>query len=209
MSQVAVLAACGGRPGTSIGNRPNRWPKRWPLDGQRGAVAVEAALVVPLIVTMLLGIIDLGVLVHANVGTAAAVRSGARVASSEPRMVGFAEHGAAASLRAGTGLAWSDIEEIWVYRANTSGFPGTSTGFPSYCPSRCIRYRVNTSGQPVVYQGSWAASSIDACVGTAEDVGVRILARHRALAGGVLGPTRISQHAVMRFEPVITDRCRP
>ena len=52
----------------------------WRKSAQResGAVAVEAALVLPLIMTMLLGIIDLGLSVHANVGSAAAVRAGAR-----------------------------------------------------------------------------------------------------------------------------------
>lgn len=206
---TAVLAACVARPGTSNRRGSGSCHGCGRRTSERGAVAVEAALVLPLIVTMLLGIIDLGVLVHANVGSAAAVRAGARVASSEPRMSGFAEHAAAATLRAGTGLAWSDVEEIWVYRSNASGYPGTSSGFPSWCPARCVRYRVSSTGQPVFFQGSWSHTSVDACIGTADDVGVRILARHRALSGGVLGSTRISQHAVMRFEPVVSGRCRP
>lgn len=176
---------------------------------ERGAVAVEAAIIVPLLVSMLLGIIDLAVMLNSQVGLSAASRSAARVASSQPRTEGFADHAAAAALRSGLGMALSQVEEIWVYRANTSGYPGSAVSFPSECPEQCIRYRVSESGTPVVLQGSWDAASIDACVGTADDVGVRIVGVHRAVAVNLVPSGRISQYAVMRFEPTVNGRCRP
>jgi hypothetical protein len=172
-------------------------------------VAVEAAIVVPLLVSMLLGIIDLAMMLNSQVGLSAAARSAARVASSEPRMPGFADHAAAAALRSGLGMSLSQVEEIWVYRANASGYPGGAMEFPAECPERCIRYRVSASGTPEVMQGAWDAASIDACVGTADDVGVRIVGHHQAVVVDLVPSGRISQYAVMRFEPTISGRCRP
>lgn len=199
-----VSTRSGACPGTFRLHRQNR-----PMRSQHGAVAVEAAIIVPLVVSMLLGIIDLAMMLHSQVGLSAAARSGARVASSEPRTPGFADHAASAALRSGLGMAWSQVEEIWVYRANSSGFPGTATSFPTQCPQRCVRYRVSAAGTPVVIQGQWAAESIDACIGTADDVGVRIVGRHTAVTASLVPSGRMSQYAVMRFEPTISGRCRP
>lgn len=197
--------------GSGVSTRSGARPGTWPDDGgaQRGAVAVEAAIILPLLVSMLLGIIDLAVMLHAQVGLSAAARSGARTASSEPRTPGFADHAAAAALRSGLGVAWSQVEEIWVYRANASGNPGSASTFPSDCPERCVRYRVSATGTPVAFQGTWEANTIDACVGTADDVGVRIVARHRSVAASLVRSGRMSQYAVMRFEPTVSGRCRP
>lgn len=171
---------------------------------------MEAALIVPLLVSMLLGIIDLALVLNSQVGLSAAARSAVRVASSEPRTPGFADHAAAAALRSGLGMALSQVEEIWVYRANAAGYPGTEVDFPEVCPDSCVRYQVSATGEPVVLQGSWPAEAINACVGTADDVGVRIVGRHRAVAVNLVPAGRISQYAVMRFEPTITDwRCAP
>lgn len=48
---------------------------------QRGAAALEFALVVPVIILMVLGIVDLGMLMNAQAVVANAARDGARVAS--------------------------------------------------------------------------------------------------------------------------------
>lgn len=201
---LGVSAHGGARPGTWLGGRRSASPA-----SQRGAVAVEAAIIVPMVVTMLLGIIDISVLLHSQVALSSAARSGARVASSEPRTAGFADHAASAALRSGLGVAWSQVEEIWVYRANPTGLPGNATSFPSQCPERCVRYRVSLAGTPVAIQGAWAPDTIDACVGTADDVGVRIVGRHRSVASSVVPSGRMSQFAVMRFEPTVNGRCRP
>lgn len=209
--RCGVSTRSGACPGTCRENCPGTGGQNRAAGtrAQRGAVAVEAAIIVPLVVSMLLGIIDLAMMLHSQVGLASAARSGARVASSEPRTPGFADHAASAALRSGLGVAWSEVEEIWVYRANASGYPGTATGFPADCPQRCIRYRVSAAGVPVVLQGSWAADSVDACVGTADDVGVRIVGRHRSVAASVVPSGHISQYTVMRFEPTVNGRCRP
>lgn len=206
---VRVAARAAG--GTALGAtaRPGASSPRYQRCGgsavaQRGAVAVEAALVVPLVVTVLLGVIELASLLHGQVGLAAAARSAARVGSSEPRLAGFADDAVAAALSSGTGVALSDIDEVWVYRANSRGFPGAeqATGFPAQCPSECLRYRPEGTGA-VVFDGAWAAEQIDACVGTADALGVRIVATHRALSAGLIPATRLSEHAVMRFEPSV------
>lgn len=49
---------------------------------ERGAVAVEAALVTPLIVLILFGIIEMSLLMRDHVATSSAVRVGARMSSA-------------------------------------------------------------------------------------------------------------------------------
>ena len=56
----------------SAGNPPNR------DDRQRGAAVVEFALIVPLLVSMVFGVIDYGVALGQNISLQAAAREGAR-----------------------------------------------------------------------------------------------------------------------------------
>lgn len=206
----AVVTTGSGGPGVTSGGLPGPSP----LQGDRGAVAVEAAIVLPLILAVLLGVIDTALLLRAGVGLSAAVRSGARVASAEPRAETFASDAADAVARSGTGVALSDIEQLWIYRANSQGYPGPDgvSRFPSSCEDACVRFRFDQASARFVRQGgSWPASSIDACVGSAQAVGVRVVARHIPLAAGIVGPRQVAERAVMRFEPLATEGvpCRP
>ena len=177
-------------------------------------MAVEAAIVLPLIIVVLFGVIDTALLLRASIGLSAAVRSGARVASAEPRADSFADDAADAVARSGSGIALSDIEQLWIYRANAQGYPGPegARGFGSVCESACIRFRYDSVGARFVRQGgSWPAAAVDACVGSAQAVGVRVVARHVPLAAGLVGPSQVTQRAVMRFEPLAAEGapCRP
>lgn len=204
VSRGATMSHPGGI--SSGPGRPPQDPHRTTPGGQRGAVAVEAAIVLPLLITVLLGIVDVSLLMRADVGLTAAVRNGARVASAEPRVPSFAVDAADAVLRAGTGVPVSDIRGIWVYRANSAGYPGpegTQT-FPPVCPPACIRFEVR-DGSPIPVDGTWPADSIRACPGDSDAVGVRVLAATAPVTGGLLSPSQLSRRAVMRFEPVASD----
>ena len=60
----------------------NAGARRRPRFSQRGAVAVEAALVTPLLIIVLLGIVEMTLALKDKVAISSAVRVGARVASA-------------------------------------------------------------------------------------------------------------------------------
>jgi hypothetical protein len=181
---------------------------------ETGAVAVEAAIVLPLLVAVLLGLVETAMLLRGSIGLSSAVRSAARTASAEPRQESFATDAMAALARAGTGVALTQISEVWVYRANKDGYPGPDGGggFAAGCSTACLKFRFDpTLGRFIANGGNWPASSIDACMVTAQSVGVRVLARHVPMTAGLIGERTLSQRTVMRFEPVVeaSGRCRP
>lgn len=173
---------------------------------EAGAAAVEAAIVLPLLVVLLLGIVEVGMLLRADVGLTSAARSAARVASAEPRIESFATDAATAVVQSGTGMSQADLQEVWVYRANSAGYPGPegATSFPAECPQACVRFQFQ-DGVPVPVAGQWPATDVQACVGNADAVGVRVVATHRPVSAGIIGETNMSRRAVMTFEPVVAE----
>lgn len=114
--------------------------------GQRGAVAVEAALVVPVLLLLVFGIIEFSLIFRDYVAVSSSVRVGARIASanagSGPGGVcnnttttpsttpKFAACAATAIQRAGSAMPQDSIDYIMVYQANAKGYPapvGTAT----------------------------------------------------------------------------------
>jgi Flp pilus assembly protein TadG len=107
---------------------------------QRGAVAVEAALVTSLLVIpLVLGIIEFSLILRDYVAVSSVVRVGARIASANPGSgpggvcdtttvtpVGtpkFAACAANAIQQAGTAMPQDSIDYIMVYQANKNGYP--------------------------------------------------------------------------------------
>jgi hypothetical protein len=201
-----------------------------------GASAVEFALVSLLLITLVFGIIEFSLLLRDNVSVTSAVRSAARIASagagsgpatcppvtptsppctpaSAPKL---AQDAADAVQRTGLALPEDSIDELWVYRAGTTGLPIGSSASPLTCTTDCVRYRWQDSSNRFVYiGGSWRSTSIAACAGNNADgssksqaVGVYIKATHRFLTG-LFGATQtVSDRAVMQFEPLPNDSCR-
>lgn len=175
-----------------------------------GAVAVEAALITPLLLFLLLGIIEFTLLLKDDISVASSVRAGARTASAEPRTNGFTDD-AAAQLTRAVGSLDSDglkTSEVWVFKAGTNGDP------PASCAVDCVRYTWN--GTRYVYaSGAWDPLSIDACPIDADHpdgpdaVGVLLRYRHQFLTGLFGGGLTISDTSVLNFEPVPpTQGCR-
>jgi Flp pilus assembly pilin Flp len=188
-----------------------------------GAAAVEFALVALLLFTLLLGIIEVTLLLRDNVSVSSAVRTGARIASAEAgagpgtcpsganpppcspaNVPKLAQDAADAIQRAGTAMPQDAIDEIWVYKSNSSGFPGTATTLAaSTCTSNCVVYRWNDASNRFQYaSGTWISSTINACIGSSDAVGVLMKATHQYLFG-LFGTTQsMSDRAVMQFEPL-------
>ena len=199
-----------------------------------GAAAVEFALVAMLLITLVFGIIEFSLLLRDYVSVGSAVRQGARIASAEagagpatcltypsgvtpppcspttaPKL---AQDAADAIQVEGSAMPKGNIDEIWVYKADTSGFPGTATDMATAsCSANCVRYTWIAANNRFQYAGgTWNSASINACVGTAtpaDSVGVIMKATHHYIIGMFGTSTAIADRAVMLFEPLPQDTC--
>lgn len=130
------------------------------LNGDRGAAAVEFALVSMLLFTLVFGIIEFSLVMRDKIAVTSAARDGGRTASAEPRAAGYndpitgtganitglvpdAVKSVAASL---TGIPKASIKGIWVYQAGANGQPVGGNSLPTSanpngaCNVNCVRY---------------------------------------------------------------------
>ncbi len=199
--------------------------------GDRGAVAVEAALVTPLILLLIVGIVELALLMRDDVALTSAVRNGGRTASANPGAgVGgtneggdcispcspanapmFSQLAANAIEHAGSAMPKDSIIELWVYKANDEGFPGSTGNKTWVCGSNCVKFKwVKAKDQFRYLSGTWTSSTINACANNNPDsVGIYMRAEHRFLTGFFVDKVAIEDHAVFTFEPLPTLTCAP
>ena len=171
----------------------------------RGAVAVEAALITPVLLLMVFGIVELSLLLKDDLAVSSAVRAGARTGSSLPRFddgtTDFAQLAADQVARSADALDLPGVS-LTVYAAGVDGNP-EGGGSPDSCSIRCVHFRYDTATATFVRSGgTWTASSINACPGDpAQDaIGVYISYPHHLAALG--GTFTLADRAVMAFEPV-------
>jgi Flp pilus assembly protein TadG len=186
--------------------------------GDRGAAAVEAAIILPLLIFLLFGIIEISLLLRDNIATTSLVRAGARTASALPRSSALITDTVASMEKAGSALPKDSYDELWVYRADSNGVPignSTSNKF-GVCGTDCVRYAWNDTRDTFgKVSGSWDPLSINACPGdpNAQSVGVYLKATHSFLTGLFGSSMTVSDYAVLKFEPVATysstQPCKP
>lgn len=198
---------------------------------EHGAVAVEAALVMPILALMLFGIIEVTLLIRDDVALTSASRTGARVASAaagagpgicetgpqappctSASSPALAQAAADAIQRAGSAMPKDAIDYLLVYRANSAGYPGGegNTRMPSSCAGivACVKFVWRDSANKFRYDsGSWDSRTIDGCVNESDSLGVYLRATHKAVVG-LFGNVALSDRAVMRFEPLSDDTCK-
>lgn len=209
-----------------------------PVSGQRngserGAVAVEAALLLPVLVLILFGIVEVTLLLKDSVALNYATRQGARIASASAdagpgtcetgpeappcapaNTPALAQAAADAIQRSGSAMPKDSIDYILVYRANSKGYPGAngSTTMPASCagvPS-CVMFTWRDAQDAFRYQGgSWDSRSINACVNESDTLGVYMHVTHDSVTGLFGDSNDLEDRAVMKFEPLPEDSCKP
>jgi hypothetical protein len=199
--------------------------------GERGAVAVEAALVTPILFLFVLGIVEMSLLMRDTVATTSAVRVGGRVASvsagagpgvcaassspppcSPASTPALAQAAADAIQRAGSAMPKEQIQYILVYRANPKGFPMPSSNTSATCSSDCVRYVWDAGLAKFRYAGgTWVSTTINACVNHAnrDAVGVLMVANHPWVTGLFGSGVQLTERTVMNFEPLPSEQCMP
>jgi hypothetical protein len=174
---------------------------------QRGAVAVEFALILPILVVLTFGVIEFSSAYHDSSAAADAARAGARVGSAQAMQAGFASSAAAAASSAVRTLPSDVPKELWVYKANSQGYPGSGTSFSS-CSASCIKYTYDSGSKSFgSASGSWPASSHQVCTQPYDEIGVYVKLDHHFVTGLFGSSVTLTDHAVFRFEPVASSAC--
>jgi Flp pilus assembly protein TadG len=181
--------------------------------GERGASAVEAAIVTPLVMALLFGIIELGFLFKDYLAVAGAVRSGVRIASAMPRNATFAQAAADKVALHGGAMNFKDVQELWVYKAGTA--TDTPAGFTSFTDCTvCVKFSWDAGTQKFVTTNinGWKAIDQNACSSSTERdrIGVYVELKHDAFTGLVFDTVTISEASIMSLETIsFLNVCKP
>ena len=178
---------------------------------------VEAAIIFPLLVLILFGIIEFSLVFKDLQTTYSATRVGARTASAEARQIGYAtdvENAVTTGLGNIPSAGW---QELWVYKAMANGMPDTGN-FVS-C-NLCVRFTWNDPSKTwVKTQDTWPATGAlgsnpqYACPSTPavpsgpDSVGVYLKVTHPMITP-MFGSTKtLTDHTVARLEPLPSGSC--
>jgi hypothetical protein len=183
-------------------------------------VLVEAAIVIPILMMITLGIIEYGGAYREDSAVAAAARSGARVASSLPKQdlgcaagcttdVGPTVAAAVASALQSFGS--NAPQQMYIYKVGASGNtpPFTSCTF-------CVGYNwvPSTKSWSTTKLGpGWLGTKQNACAtvaagGPPDQVGVWVKVNHQAVTKMFGGNRALTATTIMRLEPWVgTGTC--
>ena len=183
----------------------SRWLRRRHalVRGDRGVTAIEAAIITPVFMLLLIGIIEFGLAFKDQLAITSAVRAGARIASAEPRYANFATDAASQVAREGSAADLSKTQALWVYKADSTGHPIGAGGTFNSCSTACVQFTWNSSSKSFVQSGgSWPATSQDACPGEEDSVGVYLKVNHSGVTNLFFSVLGLQSYTVMRLEPI-------
>jgi Flp pilus assembly protein TadG len=183
---------------------------RFDRASERGAVLVEAAIIMPLVLIITFGMIEFSSAFQSSSAATAAARAGARVASAEAKNSSYAVDAAKAASSALRVIPDNEPVEMWVYQDNGNGYP--SSGNFTTCSTNCIKYTWSTSlrafDTTTAGGGGWPAASQNACQQAGWDsVGVYVKVNHKFLTKLFGASITLADHAIFRLEPAPTNQC--
>ena len=190
-----------------IGSRPGRLRR---ARDERGAVLVEAAIIIPILMMITLGIVEYGGAYRENAAVASASRAGARVASSLPKTdfgctapcTDSAVTVAAAVSSALQSFGSNAPQQMWIYQVG----PASNTPPFTSC-TNCVGYNWIPSSKS--FGGAqlgpgWAPNQQNACAGGPPDqIGVYIKVKHTAVTRMFGGDRTLTGTTIMRLEPYV------
>ncbi len=196
--------------------RPHLRARSGSTHGERGAALLEAALVVPLFLTLLLAVIEGGFAFYGRLTVANMSLAGARSASGQGNEV-LADYNVLRAMRSG-GVVSGEITTIVVYKATS---PGDSV--PDACKSGsvtslCNRYvaadlskdvtQFGCTGPPgptTKIDGPWCPSgrktALSGTGGPPDYVGVYVEALHQDFTGILGQGITLRSDSIFRIEP--------
>jgi hypothetical protein len=187
------------------------WAHRTPRkQRQRGAVMIEAAIVMPLLITLVMGIIDFGMVFSDQQTVGSSSRAGARAAVAYSRQANFELQGVAAAASALSAQTSGEPISLWIYRVGfDNGAPVNFENFED-CIVDCIQFTWDTNSDTFVNSGvggGWNYQTMNACTLPLHELGVRVKVRHDMVTG-LFGDTKIlTDETIMRLEPQPLSTC--
>lgn len=198
----------------------------------QGAVAVEAALVLPILALLVFGMIDFAFALRDYSAITASTRAGTRVAATmagagpgtcetgadappcTPASAPKAAQGAADAVqRSITGMAGASVQRLLVFKANAEGYPGadSNTTMPTTCTgyANCVTFVWRPAAGAFRYSaGSWDSKTINGCLNEQDSIGLHLVVKHEFVIGFFADDITIQDRAVTRFEPLSQDTCK-
>lgn len=178
---------------------------------------IEAAIVFPVVMVLLFGIIEYGFVFKDSLTVTSATRAGARTAATQAKYTTFYDAGQGAVQAAMNALPNNGPQDLWIYKAGTNGRPlliggGEAADFNSPCQI-CARYTWDSSTRAWnLVSNTWPISTHNACASTSTDpdsFGVWLKAKHDYFTSMFGNSRTLTDNTVMRLEPRPSDSCAP
>ena len=189
--------------------RDDATAKQW---RQRGAAAVEAAVMVPLLVFCTFGMLEFGLYWQQSHTYNEAARSAARIGATLAREPNYQVDMMGRVTDAIEGLPKDSVQQVTIFKADSdTGDP--ITGDVDTCTVDCFRFVWNSTHQvfDVVSGPEWDALDQAACgsEGSTDYIGVHLRGLYRS-ATGLIGNRTIRESTILRLEPVpLSQTCEP
>jgi len=191
-----------------------RTRRRRRASGDEGTALIESAIILPFLVVLVFGIVELGFLFRSAAVTNTATRSGARLAASQygsattsALQLNVVDNTALTVERDLASRGSSDTPvALWIYKAGSNGFPVGLSDFSS-CTSPCYQYTWNSGTSHFVRQsGAWSSPVV--CGLTHDSIGVYLKMSHAPIGfANFLGTLNINERTVMTLEPPNPNNC--
>jgi hypothetical protein len=170
---------------------------------QRGAALVEAAIILPLLMVLTFGALELGIGFSQKGALESAARGGARKAStatSDPEPM-FAQEVANAVNSALDSSAVPKLDELDVYKDGVPGFTPSMCGSPG---ALCLKFAPDATGKHFLttYSGQWPDTQRMGCGSNPDQVTVRVVGEFQFLSGLIgKGSVKLTATTTLAFEP--------
>lgn len=170
----------------------------------RGAVLIEAAIVMPLLLTLVMGIIEFGMVFSDMQTVGSSTRAGARAAVAYSRQEGFDVHAVDAVTAALTARTTGTPQEMWIYKVGS----GTEPASPG-CSSHCLHYIWNAGTKSWDRQtgSGWLYTEMQACKLPLDHLAVKVKVKHDMVTGLFGDAITLTDTTVMRLEPQPLSVC--
>ena len=179
---------------------------------ERGAVAIEAALLTPLLVLLFFGIIEFGMLFKDYLAVTSSVRAGTRMASAEPRIAGFAQDAADQVAKEGSALDMDNVDELWVYKASRQRLPGRRATARRSTPARPASSSTGTTATKKFvavrshHLDCYLSRTPASATRPPDSIGVYMKFTYQGVTGLIFNEMPLEEHSVMSLEPIPTTK---
>jgi len=169
-------------------------------------VLIEAAIVMPLLLTLVMGIIEFGMVFSDMQTVGSSTRAGARAAVAYSRQENYDVHAVNAVASALSARTTGTPQEMWIYKVGTGNEPA-SPG----CAAYCQHYKwdpSNPDGPWVLQSGAqWKFDTMNACTLPLDQLAVKVKVKHDMVTGLFGDSITLTDTTVMRLEPQPLSVC--